>query len=81
MFHAQLRVLSIYHRHATHVSRVARLFDGVKRDTSSVWRDRWENSISDLFLCGNVKIGDVNGVIAFKSDAPVTRKSGCQRGS
>ena len=55
----------------TGVSRVARLFDGIERDASSIRRDRRKNSIGDLFLVRAVKIGDVNGIIAFKSDVPM----------
>jgi hypothetical protein len=58
----------------THVSRVARFFDGVKRDASSIRRDRGKNSVGDLFLIRSIKIGDVNGVIAFESDVPLGRK-------
>jgi hypothetical protein len=42
------------------------------------WRsgfaNRRENSIGDLFLACAVKIRDVNGVIAFESDALIGRK-------
>ncbi len=55
-------------------TRVARFFDSVKRDASSIRRDCWENSIGDLFLVRSAKIGNVNGVIAFESDLPISRK-------
>jgi hypothetical protein len=74
VFHEQLRVLSIDDAHVWHVTRVARFFDSVKRDASSIGRDRRENSLGDLFLACAVKIRDVNGVIAFESDALIGRK-------
>jgi hypothetical protein len=53
---------------------VARFFDSVKRDASSIRRNRRENSIGDLFLASAVKIRDVNGITAFESDALIGRK-------
>jgi hypothetical protein len=60
----------------THVSRFARFFDGVKRDASSIRGDRGKNSIGDFLLIRSIKIGDVNGIIAFESDVPISRKCG-----
>ena len=64
----------LYHGHVTDVSRVARFFDGVKRDTSSIGRDRRENSIGDLFLAGAVEICDPDSLVAFESDVPIATK-------
>ena len=53
----------------------ARFFDGVKRNSSSIGRDRWENSVSDLFLTDTVKVGDVNRIVALERDVPITAKT------
>ena len=44
----------VYYSDVTHVSRVARFFDGVKRDASSIRRDRRENSVGDFSFAGAV---------------------------
>src|SRR5438094_2323304 len=64
----------VCHRHMTHISRFACFFDSIKRDASSIRRDRRKNSIGDLFLVRAVKISDVNGVIAFESNVAVGSK-------
>ena len=58
----------------THVSCVACFLHGVEGDPSAIRRDRRKNSVGDLFLAGAVEIRDVNGVIAFESDALIGRK-------
>jgi hypothetical protein len=58
----------------SHVSRVANFFDSVKRDASSIRRDRRKNSIGDLFFIRPVKISHVNGIIAFERDVLVAGK-------
>src|SRR6202035_2346656 len=64
----------VRHRHVPRVSCFARFSDSVKRDASSIRRDRRKNSIGDLFLIGSVKISHVNGIIAFERDVLVARK-------
>src|SRR5580704_6217358 len=64
----------LYHCHIAHVSRVARFFDSVKRHPSSIRRDRGKNSVGDLFLIRSAKIGDVNSVIAFERNLPISGK-------
>ena len=61
--------------HVAHKACGARFFDGVKRNSSSIGRDRWENSVSDLFLTGTVKVGDVNRIVALERDVPITAKN------
>jgi hypothetical protein len=41
----------------TRVRRVARFLRCVKRDASSIWRDRREDAVRDLFLTRAVEIG------------------------
>jgi hypothetical protein len=52
----------------THVTCVTRFFHGVKRDASSIRRDRRENSISDLFLASAVEVCDPDSLVAFERD-------------
>ena len=70
----------VYHCDMTHISPVARFFDGVKRDASSIRRNRRGRSISDLFFASAVEVCDPDSLVAFKSDVPVTSKCGRKAG-
>jgi len=66
---------NIDNRHPTHITCGARFFDCVKRNSSSIGRDRGKYSVGDLFLTGAVKIGDVNRIVALEGDVPITAKN------
>src|SRR5256714_11788504 len=58
-----------------HVRGVARFFDSVKRDASSIRRDRRKNSLNDPFLTGAVEVCDPDSLIALKSYVPIATKN------
>ena len=59
----------------TRVRRVARFFRCVKRDASSIRRDRREDAVRDLFLTRAVEIGYPDSLISFKRDVPIAAKT------
>ena len=59
----------------TRVRRVARFFRCVKRDASSVWRDRREDAVRDLFLTCTVEISYPDSLFSFKRDVPIAAKN------
>jgi hypothetical protein len=59
----------------TRVRRVARFFRCVKRDASSIRRDRREDAVCDLFLTRAVEIGYPDSLISFKRDVPIAAKN------
>src|SRR6266567_1579872 len=52
---------------------------GVQCNARTVERDCRKNSVGDLSFAAAIEIGDVNGVVAFKSDVPLARECRCQR--
>ena len=54
---------------------VARFFDGVKRDSSSIGRDRGKYSVGDFFLTGPVDICDPEGLVTLERDVPITAEN------
>jgi hypothetical protein len=59
----------------TRVRRVARFLCCVKRDASSIRRDRWEDAVRDLFLTRAVEISDPDSLVPFKCDLPIAAKN------
>jgi hypothetical protein len=59
----------------TRVRRVASLLRCVKRDASSIRRDRREDAVRDLFLTCAVEIGYPDSLVAFKRDVPIAAKN------
>src|SRR5262249_61190636 len=59
----------------TRVRRFARFLRCVKRDASSIWRDRRENAVGDLFFTRAVEIGYPDSLISFKRDLPIAAKN------
>jgi hypothetical protein len=56
----------------TRVRRVARFLHCVKRDASSIRRDRREDAVGDLFL---TRAGYLDSLVAFKRDLPIAAKT------
>ena len=59
----------------TRVRRVARFLGCVKRDVSSIRRDRREDAVRDLFLTRAVEIGYPDSLVSFKRDLPIAAKN------
>jgi hypothetical protein len=66
---------NIDNRDMTRVRRVARFFGGVKRDASSIRRDRREDSVRDLFFTCAIEIGYPDSLVPFKRDLPIAAKN------
>jgi hypothetical protein len=62
-------------RDMTRVRRVARFLCCVKRDASSIRRNRRENAVRDPFLARAVEIGYPDSLVAFKRDVPIAAKN------
>jgi hypothetical protein len=58
----------------TSVRRVARFLGCVKRDASSIRRDRWKDAVRDLFLTCSVEIGYPDSLVSFKRNVAITAK-------
>ena len=59
----------------TRVRRVARFLSCVKRDASSIRRDRREDAVRDLFLTRAIEFGYPDSLVAFKRDVPIAAKN------
>src|SRR6266540_1832516 len=59
----------------TGVRRVARFLCCVKRDASSIRRDRGEDAVRDLFLTRAVEVCYPDSLVSFKRDLPTAAKN------
>ena len=59
----------------TRVRRVACFLRCVKRDASSIGRDRREDAFRDLFLTRAIEIGYPDSLVSFKRDVPIIAKT------
>src|SRR4029077_19303950 len=58
----------------TRVCRVTRFLRCVKRDASSIRRDRREDAVRDLVLSRAVETGYPDSLFSFKCDLPIAAK-------
>jgi len=61
-------------RDMTRVRRLARFLGRIKRDASSIRRDRREDSVRDLFFTCAIEIGYPDSLVSFKRDLPIAAK-------
>src|SRR5262249_19539321 len=66
---------NIDNRDMTRVRCVARFLGGVKRDASSIRRDRREDSVRDLFFTCAIEIGYPDSLVPFKRDLPIAAEN------
>src|SRR5262249_14937801 len=59
----------------TRVRRLARFLRCVKRDASSIRRDRREDAVRDLSLICAIEVGYPDSLVSFKRDVPIAAKN------